>query len=498
MSHTLETENIPTITYSLKWFNPLFFILEDIVLKRPKIKRVLIYGGKSSSKTISVSQLLAKQGLEQRQSSILFRKESARVKTTIKKSFDLGIKTTRLQNGWEKQDRSFKSVSGAEVILTGLDDEDKAKGVEGFNFVLFDELDQFEENEYAQTNLSLRGEGRKVFFATWNPVSKLSWVKTKLVDTYLWETSMYELPDPNSFVKISSCGTTVLIKTSYKDNYWSVGSPCGTYGYVDHNLIEDYEKLRLTNYNRYKVNVLGEWGNVNVGGEFYKNFRTEAQVRKHTYNPELPLHISFDENVNPYLTLSIYQAEGKRSWKIGEICLEHPLNTLTHTLKKFYATYKPNSNTVFIYGDRTSLKADTKLEKGHNFFSIIEDKLSKYGYKTKTRLPNKNPGVAARGNFINDIFAANIFGIEYTISDNCLRTIDDYENVKEDSDGTKLKKKVRHPVTKVSYEQFGHLTDTDDYFICEYYKEEFKEYISEPEPTVHKTDQTLEELGIVY
>ena len=259
--------NLPTITYSKKWFNPIFFILEDIVENKPKVKRILVYGGKSSSKTVSICQLLAKRGLAKRQSCILFRKESTRVKTTIKQSFKLGINTTRLQNGWTNLDRSFRSITGAEAILTGLDSEDKAKGVEGFNFVLFDELDQFEQKEYSQTNLSLRGEGRKVFFATWNPVSKLSWVKIQLVDTYEWLPTEYTLPDEMSFVKISSCGTTILIKTSYKDNFWTVGSQCGTYGYVDEALISDYEKLKYTDSNRYKVEVLGEWGNISTGGE---------------------------------------------------------------------------------------------------------------------------------------------------------------------------------------------------------------------------------------
>ena len=137
---------LPKITYSRKWFNPLFFILEDIIKNKPKIKRVLIYGGKSSSKTASVSQLLAKRGLENRENSILFRKESTRVATTIKKSFQLGIDTTRLTQGWKTLDREFRSITGGQVVLTGLDSEDKAKGVEGYNYVLFDELDQARDN----------------------------------------------------------------------------------------------------------------------------------------------------------------------------------------------------------------------------------------------------------------------------------------------------------------------------------------------------------------
>ena len=467
------------ITYSKKWFNPLFFILEDIVENNTKVSNILIYGGKSSSKTFSPSQLFAKRGLEKAESSMLFRKESARVKTTIKRTFKAAIETTRLSQGWETYDRSFRSIRGSEVILAGLENEDKAKGVEGFSFVLFDELDQFEPEEYTQADMSLRGEKGKVLFATWNPVSKESWVKKELVDTYDWKETKYKLPSENSFVKISSCGTVVLIKTTYLDNYWAIGSPCGTYGFRDEKLIAKYNKLKTTIYEKYKVNVLGEWGNVSKGGEFYKMFTPELHVvGKINYNDELPLHISFDENVNPYLTLSIYQAEGLKSWKIDEICLEHPRNTLKHVLAELKRKYKANKQTVYIYGDRTSLKADTKLEKGQNFFTIVEDSLKQSGYITTLRLPRRNPSIVSRGNFINEIFSCNISGISYVVSENCTKTIDDYENVKEASDGTKAKEKTRNPVTKVVYEKYGHLSDSDDYFICEYYKPEYDKYLN--------------------
>ncbi|MDR1173158.1 MAG: hypothetical protein LBL24_11965 [Bacteroidales bacterium] len=33
--------------------------------------------------------------------------------------------------------------------------------------------------------------------------------------------------------EINEAGDTILIKTSYLDNWWVVGSPCGTFGFVD-------------------------------------------------------------------------------------------------------------------------------------------------------------------------------------------------------------------------------------------------------------------------
>lgn len=454
----------------------MFFILESIEKEIPTVSTILIYGGKSSSKTYTVAQRIAKKCIEERRDAILFRKETARVKLTVKRTIVSAIKSLRLQNGFTVLDFLIRSASDGTIFMTGLDNEDKAKGAEGLSYVLMDELDQFNYEEFNQVEMSFRGDKAKILFGTWNPVSKNSWVKKDLVDSYQWVDTKYTLPNPESFVKISSCKSVVLIKTNFKDNYWTVGSPCGEYGFRDEKLIVKYNKLKKKNYNAYKINVLGEWGNVSKGGEFYKKFQAEKHVIDRVpYDPNKPLHLSFDENTSPYLSLSIYQGEGLKTWKIDEICLEHPKNTLKDTLKVFKDKYPPNKETVYIYGDRTSLKADSKLEKGQNFFTIIEKSLSEY--ITKRRLPTKNPNVSSRGNFINEIFESNHYGIEFYICENCTKSIDDYENVKEASDGTKLKQRIKDPVTKISYEPYGHLSDTDDYFICEYYKLEYKKYL---------------------
>ena len=169
--------------------------------------------------------------------------------------------------------------------------------------------------------------------------------------------------------------------------------------------------------------------------------------------------------------MSIYQASESKAWKIDEIALQNPNNTLSHTLTEFKRRYPANRSGLFIYGDRTSLKEDTKLEKGTNFFTIISSSLSEYS--PSQRLPSKNPPVAMRGNFINEI----IFGKDmFSINDKCKHSITDYLYVKEASDGTKLKEKAKHPVTKVSYEKYCHFSDTDDYFLCQYFNREFLLY----------------------
>ena len=50
------------IKFSKKWFNPLYFILCEL-LKEDSIRFIFIYGGKGLSKTVSIAQLLLKEAL---------------------------------------------------------------------------------------------------------------------------------------------------------------------------------------------------------------------------------------------------------------------------------------------------------------------------------------------------------------------------------------------------------------------------------------------------
>src|SRR3990167_11138317 len=90
--------------FDKKWFNELFFILNDI-LKDDSIRIVLVYGGKSASKTVSICQLLAKEAYVHKASTIAHRKESSTIPTTLKKTFNLSIDKIFLYPAFENQDR---------------------------------------------------------------------------------------------------------------------------------------------------------------------------------------------------------------------------------------------------------------------------------------------------------------------------------------------------------------------------------------------------------
>jgi hypothetical protein len=212
-----------------------------------------------------------------------------------------------------------------------------------------------------------------------------------------------------------------------------------------------------------------------AGGEFYKCFVREKHTGDYRYNPKLPLHITFDFNVNPYITCLVWQIAGKKAMQIDEICLTTPTNRTVDACREFTRRYASHGKTgLFIYGDPAGKHEDTRTEKGFNDFTVIKSELATFS--PTMRVAPMAPAVVMRGNFINTIWEKKYEGIELLIGSNCKNTINDYTYGKEASDGTKLKEKAKDANSGVSYEKFHHCSDANDYFICQAFAAEFTKY----------------------
>ncbi len=232
----------------------------------------------------------------------------------------------------------------------------------------------------------------------------------------------------------------------------------------------------------------GDWdARPKTGGEFWKDFDRDKQVKKITYDPTIAVHLSFDENVNPYLTLLVWQIfkyykhdkEITQIRQIDEICLEDPRNTRKHVCREFEKRYNSHDAGVFVYGDSTSQKEDTAKEKGENFFTDVMSHLKKFN--PQKRVPKANPSVVSSGQFINFIYErqneGNLYrGLEVVISSRCKKSINDYLYTVEDSDGTIKKIRVKNPLTGVTYEKDGHISDAKRYFITRAFREDYNFY----------------------
>jgi phage terminase large subunit len=243
----------------------------------------------------------------------------------------------------------------------------------------------------------------------------------------------------------------------------------------------------------YRRFFLGDW-NISEPSEnqIYRCFKPDQHIGKHPYDPNLPLWASFDENVNPFMSLVLFQIvhekdkDGKtvkkNAYLIDEILGRHPLNTVEGVCTLFKRKYPFHRSGLFITGDATSRKADTKIESGHNLYTLIEGHLKQYIPKNKVL--KSNPSVVMRTNFFNAVFEKEFGNIRFSIDTNCNDAINDFQGTQTDSDGTKLKLMVRDPKTKISAQMFGHITDCADYFMCSAFEAEYKEFLRGGRPEI--------------
>jgi hypothetical protein len=287
-----------------------------------------------------------------------------------------------------------------------------------------------------------------------------------------------------------NCPTRILMSCNPAQNWvkdrfynkWKNGTLPPGQAYIQARISDnphippDYlESLKMLPRYQYEVFVNGDWDiALKMGGEFYKCFELDQHVGVVQYDPALPLHISWDDNVNPYLPCGIFQLHGTHVKMIDEIAGTNPNNTIKAVCNEFIRKFPNHTSGLFVYGDATADKEDTKLEKGYNFFRLITDALQKY--RPSLRVMKSNPSVVMRGNWLNTCLEKELAGVKVTISEKCHKTINDFVLLKEAADGTKSKEMEVDPKTKVRYQKVGHFTDLFDYLMCSAFATQFYDY----------------------
>lgn len=422
---------------------------------------------------------------------MVLRKYAVDIKDSIYSDFTTIISDWKLSDEFVIQQNYIRcKKTGSYVRFRGLDDSEKIKGLSGFKRVVLEEISQFEEKDLKQIRKRLRGKAGQQIVGIFNPIDETHWIKTKIFDL----EELKEVETDIAGMWVNDQGNVLVLKTNYLDNKYIVGDwkkdELGNYavdaegkliqigGFIDQHTIDDFEKDKLNDFEYYRIYGLGDWGRIRIGGEFWKKFKHADHINQIGWDKELPISLTWDENVNPYVTCAVWQLKDKHAQQIDEIFLEDPRNTVKDVCAEFLKRYPIDQvKGLFIYGDRTSLKADTKLAKGENFFTIITKYLK--DYHPTLRLQSKNPSVAQSGKFINEIYeGASASGITIGINSKCKLSVFDYTYALEDSDGTMLKSKKKNPITKVNYEEFGHASDAKRYLITTAFETQYNQFLN--------------------
>jgi len=434
---------------------------------------LLLWGGRNSGKSVSAGRIGLFHCLTQPYfKAILIRKTQSTVKDSIYETIKAEAHSLGIESLFKFTTSplpKIECVNGNVFLSRGLDNPQKIKSIKDPTFVIYEEGSEMDNEDLVTVSSSLRGPTEFIQeMILFNPE-----VTGEYTDHWIYKDFGFHRHKENSFddsidLEIDDeifTLETKVIHSTYHDNE-----------HVKKRDIAILLSYKLTNPYYYNVYTLGHWGNREVGKQFYRCFREEL-VGDHTIREGQELYITFDENVHPYLTLNIWQVEGKHIWQLDEICLEHPYNTLKAVCQEFKRRY-PHLEypSITIYGDRTSKKEDVKLEKGSNFFTLAYGYLM--DYMVTTDLPRRNPPVKARGQFINEIFELGLYDITINFDRRCKIAKLDYMNVIEAQDGTKLKQTTKDKKSGVSYQKYGHSSDANDYFICQFFQDEFNRYLS--------------------
>lgn len=438
---------------------------------------LILWGGRGSSKSYSVPYKLIYRCLSDPYFKfILIRNNYNSIKDTSYSQIKNTIYTLRLESLFEFKLQPLEIIckyNGNSFLARGCDDTTKLKSIVDPTGAWYEE-DIPEENDFITITTSIRTQKasylQEVFSI--NPE-----VDGDYKENWFWK-KFFKAYDPDkSFrgvTEIEYEGETI------ESNYTCIHSTHRDNPYLPLAYRAQLEDFKTTNPYYYSIYTLGEWGNRILGGLFYKNFVRGTQTGYANYNPEAPLHVTFDFNVYPYMSCSIWQLYGKKLYCVGEVCAKTPNNTTFGVCKEIKYMYPAHRSGMFIYGDPSGNNLDTRVEqrteKGFNDYRIIDQELRQYS--PSIRVANSHPSVTGRGNFINHCFAMQsagkpFEGIEVVIGEQNSNVIRDFMNIKEEQDGTKFKEKKKDKESGITSELYGHFSDGFDYLFMWIFASEY-------------------------
>lgn len=468
------------------------------------IRFIILYGGSSSGKSYSVAQTILIQTLYDGENTLVMRKVGASILKTIYEDYKVAAKGLHIDKYFRFTQNSIRCIlNGAKIDFSGLDDPEKIKGISNYKRVQLEEFSEFDHADFKQIRKRLRGKKGQQIICTFNPISETHWIKKD----YLDKEKLHEVPmvatiggkqipetltkvkrllmnEPKSVINVRTQeiethpSDTVVIQSTYLNNFWVVGSPDGKYGFYDEQCIADFDRDRREDPDYYNVYALGEWGILRTGSEFFGSFNKGKHMKQVPYNAELPIHISVDSNVLPYITISYWQIDynnGKNLWQFAETPAENPNNTVRRAAK-LVANRLHSWNydgKVILHGDACTKSANNIDEEKRSFHDLFISSLTDKGVEVEDAIGASNPSVAMSGEFINAIWEGSIPGLSITIGDECRVSMEDYQSVQKDANGGILKTRVKNKMTMQTYEEHGHFSDTFRYIVCDLMKDEF-------------------------
>ena len=267
---------------------------------------------------------------------------------------------------YQKSEEILKFKNGSEILFRHLQEPNKLKSL-NLAFVELEEMSDTPESTFKMLISRLRqnikpewkenGFKYRLFGHT-NPESSKGWIYKYFVE---------EKPD----------------------NYRLIQAPTTQNKFLEPDYVESMKELYDEEY--YRINVLGEFGDY-TSGLVVKNFSNENIAELH-YQPDLPLHLTFDFNVDPMSCILAHVAGGKVFY-FDEFILE---NTTTQgTMEEVLKKYPAHKSEIIVNGDASGDNRSTQSEVSN--YVIIRNALKRHypNNKIKFDLRPYNPPIKNR------------------------------------------------------------------------------------------------------
>lgn len=362
---------------------------------------------------------------------------------------------------------NYKALDGREIGWALLD-ETKDTKEEAVNEVITGRLrqpgiyldDYAPVDEFPYTSDSTAGPQQNPLFVYTSP-TKEQWLTEYFMLEDQRDAVLSKLYDPEDYYAAQIGHRKVVI--------------CSTF-HNQNNLPPGYISDRMSEFTKDRIDMLiygSPYGK--SGSEYYSNFKRDKHVDFCQVDEHAPLHLTFDFNVNPYMTGQVWQiddTQGRVQARcIREYALTNPRNTIEHVCKAFEADFEEIllRQGMYFYGDASG-KNSLPLKDVKDYYKIVERELFQFLHNRSRRLLKQNPrhrtigmNTIGRRDFMNDLLAGK-HPVDIVIDPSCKKTIMDFEFVKENVNGAKLKEKAE--INGIKCEKYGHMSDAADGILC--------------------------------
>lgn len=374
-------------------------------LTAPDYDIELLFGGRDSGKSRFIASILILYCLHSKYfRCVLVRK----VFNTIKDSQWQTIKDVVDAWGISELFRfntsplEIRCINGNRFIARGFDVSDKIKSTFNISHAWVEEGNELSKDDFIVLMSTLRSNNSKT--KTW--ISFNPEAEGHYEDFWLYKL-FYE--------PIEEKGRNIY---TIFENAWEIDLPIlnkkiqvsyrSTHStWTDNPFVSDVRKaflllLETVDPYYYIVYTLGKWGNRRVGDAFCFAFSRKIHVAPCTALYTLPLHLSFDFNVNP-ITCGAYQSYELPDGRKKIICPKafKLANSDIYKLCDEILVYYPNYLYV-VGGDATGRNSSALVQDDINFYTVIQQKLNLSD--GQIRVPSVNPKIKENRVLVNATF----------------------------------------------------------------------------------------------